>query len=75
MIAPVRFASNKVYIGAGGTNAASAVAHYYMPEFVRCGTGSDAGESESYDAEFSDSTLLALRYHELADLRKDGRKS
>ncbi|KAE8678756.1 ATP-dependent 6-phosphofructokinase 3 [Hibiscus syriacus] len=33
---------------------------------------SDAGGSETDDAELSDCTLMALRYHELADQRKGG---
>ncbi|KAE8722230.1 hypothetical protein F3Y22_tig00014304pilonHSYRG00093 [Hibiscus syriacus] len=32
----------------------------------------DAGGSETDDVELSDCTLMALRYHELADQRKDG---
>ena len=33
----------------------------------------DAGGSESSDADLSDSTMMALRYHEMADRRKDGK--
>ncbi|KAE8654844.1 hypothetical protein F3Y22_tig00117040pilonHSYRG00105 [Hibiscus syriacus] len=35
-------------------------------------TDIDVGGSETDDAELSDCTLMALRYHELADQRKGG---
>lgn len=33
----------------------------------------DAGESESSDADLLDSTMMALRYHEMSNRRKDGK--